>query len=211
MNWNEIILAIISALSGGGLGSFLTFRLSKRQQDQSDFKSLIEEYKGLVKDYKAELDELRKDVDILKVELNTKEIEVRQLRNQLMIFESSHADIPVPIWLKDTNGTMLFLNKEYERNLLHPVGKNMDDYIGHTDSEVWGDEVGQQFRDHDLKVMRKKQSIEFEETWQGPNGKIYTGKVIKYPRFLGNTVIGIGGILIEYKYLDKNNGIEKKF
>ena len=48
--------------------------------------------------------------------------------------------------------------------------------------------------------MRKKKPIEFIEKWYGANGVKIEGRLLKYPRFLNrNTVIGIGGIIIDAK------------
>lgn len=197
MNFTQIIIAVISAISGGALASFLTFRLGNRKQDESEFATLVSQYKELTESYKQEVIQLRTEVNQIRVDLNTKENEVIQLRNQLMIFESSHVDVPVPIWLKDTEGKMLFLNDEYEKAILNPSGKTKQDYIGKKDVDVWGEKVGNSFYNNDREVMRKRHSIEFIEEWEGLNGDFYKGKVIKYPRFLNRTVIGIGGIMIE--------------
>lgn len=198
---NEELLKIIGIVVGaGGLGAFLTYKLGNRKQDSSEFKTVVEEYKDLVTNYKSELDKLRKDFDELKVLVFQKEDEIKTLRNQLMIFESSHADIPMPMWLKDTNGIMLFLNEEYERIVLNPIGKTTEDYIGKTDYDVWGKEIGKQFTDNDKQVMRQKKPVQFKETWQGSNGATFVGTLLKYPRFLNNrTVIGIGGVIMNIK------------
>lgn len=195
----EIIIAIGSALLGTGLGAYLNFRLGKRKQSESEFSTLINEYKKLVEEYKFEVVELRKDVQLLRLELHAKQMEVTDLRNQLLIFESSHADVPVPMWLKDTDGKMLFVNAEYERVILNPLGKRAEDYLGKTDTEVWGPEIAEKFQKHDRAIMRTKKPEIFKETWTNQNGDTFTGEIIKYPRFLGRTIIGIGGIIINMK------------
>lgn len=197
MEYSQIVLAIISALSGGALATYLTFKLGSRKQEESEFSTLVSQYKELTESYKLEVVELRKEVQQIRIDLNFKENEVIQLRNQLMIFESSHVDVPVPIWLKDTEGKMLFLNDEYEKAVLNPSNKTRADYLGKKDIEVWGQEVGSKFYNNDKEVMRKKHSVQFIEQWEGDNGVVYEGRVIKYPRFLNRTVIGIGGIIIE--------------
>jgi len=195
---SEIIKLIGLVLGGGTIGAFLTYKLSDRKQDTNDFATLVKEYKELVDDYKKELSDLKTEVDALKKAKDDNYEEIVNLRNQLLIFESSHVDIPVPIWLKDINGKMLFVNQEYERAILHPIGKSSKDYIGHTDIDVWRKEVGKKFIENDRKVVRYKKAIEFTEEWEGLNGQKFKGRLIKYPRFINNkTVIGIGGIIIE--------------
>lgn len=196
-NIPEIIGIVLGA---GGVGAFLSYKLGIRQQGTSEFQTIIEEYKSMVLEFKADVVELRKEVDLLRKEINEKKGEIQNLRNQLIIFESSHIDIPVPVWLKDTNGTMLFINSEYEKLILNPINKTAEDYIGHKDSDVWGVEVGKQFTLNDKKVMREKKPIQFTESWHGNDGVVYEGTLIKYPRFLNNnTVIGIGGIIMSIK------------
>ena len=208
------VTALGSALAGTGLGAFLSFKLGTRKQEESEFVSIVNEYKGLMEGYKMEVDSLRKEVVNIQLNLNKTNLsllasdkEITNLRNQLMIFESANADVPVPIWLKDTQGIMLFVNEEYERALLQPINKTSEDYIGFTDSNVWSKKIAKQFQSHDKEVMRKKVSVEFTETWEGNNGITFEGRVLKYPRFMGGarkTVIGIGGIILDIKQIQQN-------
>ena len=197
METKSILITVFSSVFGGGLAAYLTYKLGNRKQQEAEFVSVVKEYKELVMGYKNDVDNLRQEVKNLSLGMHEKEKEITQLRNQLMIFESSHSDVPIPIWLKDTSGKMLFVNPEYERALLQPINKSAKDYIGNTDVKVWGEKVSKQFREHDKKVMMLKKPIEFEETWTGTNGSKMKGKIIKYPRFLNNTVIGIGGVIVE--------------
>jgi len=214
MSLMTLATALISAVVGTGLGAFLSFKLGTRKQDESEFISIVNEYKGLMEGYKKEVDSLRQEVVTIQLNLNKTNIsllasdkEISNLRNQLMIFESANADVPVPIWLKDTQGVMLFVNEEYERSILHPMNKTSEDYIGFTDSNVWSKKVSKQFQAHDKEVMRKKTSVQFTETWEGGNGVTFEGRVLKYPRFMGDarkTVIGIGGIVLDIKQIQQN-------
>ena len=201
MDWGIVIQNILTVLGGGIVGSFFTYKLGKKKQDNNDFISIISEHKQLLEiykeEYKTEVVELRKKLESVELKLIMRDAEITQLRNQLMIFESSHSDIPIPVWLKDTDGKMLFLNEEYEKAILQPLGKTRNDYIGKTDIEVWGDDIGSNFLEHDKQIIRGRRSIQFEEVWPGANEVFYTGKVIKYPRFLGRTVIGIGGVIVD--------------
>jgi len=214
MDLMTTVTALGSALAGTGLGAFLSFKLGTRKQEKSEFVSIVNEYKGLMEGYKKEVDSLRQEIVNVQLNLNKTNIsllasdkEIANLRNQLMIFESANADVPVPIWLKDTQGVMLFVNEEYERAVLHPINKTSEDYVGFTDSNVWSKKVSKQFQSHDKEVMRKKTSVEFTETWEGNNGITFEGRVLKYPRFMGGarkTVIGIGGIILDIKQIQQN-------
>lgn len=199
MDWNLVITGVVSAITGGGLATFLTFKLGNRKQDESEFITLVKEYKGMVEGYKIEVIELRKGLAEVRALLYERDAEVTQLRNQLMIFESSNVDVPVPIWLKDTEGKMLFVNPEYDRSVLQPIGKTTEDYIGKKDDAIWGPKIAKAFQANDKKVMRSKKPMEFTERFTGQNGVIMEGRLIKYPRFLNRTVIGIGGIIVDMR------------
>jgi hypothetical protein len=204
------ITNIIGLLLGGSaLGAILVYLINRRKQQQSEFVALIEEYKDMLKELKVEhktmetkfdeaLERHSKQIKKLEREVEEKEREIIQLRNQLIIFESSHSDVPVPMWLKDTSGKMLFLNKEYEEKILHPLNKTAEDYLHKYDIDIWPIDVAKMFTNHDKLVMKSKRSVEAIECWVGTDGVEIEGRVLKYPRFANrNTVIGIGGIVIE--------------
>lgn len=209
LNLGEHIDALIGALVGF-LGSWLGFRNKLKQQNNTDFSSVSSEYKALLESYKVEVTELRKEVKELREIVNKRDLELQQVRNQLMIFESSHADVPIPMWLKDTDGKMLFINSEYERVILNPIGKKAEDYIGNFDNDIWGEKIAKAFKSHDLKVMRNKKPESFLEEWAGPNNIIMSGEIIKYPRMINNTVVGIGGIIINIQTKNTNEKTTSK-
>lgn len=211
MTAQEVIAFLATALGSGGLGAFLHNKVANRKQDESEFATLVDRWqelyeKQLEKEHKQEarINKLEKEVEILKNESFKKDTRIEELQHQLMIFESSHADVPVPIWLKDINGNMLFINSEYEKQILNPIGLGAESYIGKKDVDIWGEKISKKFLAHDKKVMRLKRSIEFTEFWRGANGVEFEGRVIKYPRFLNRkTVIGIGGIILDIKRHEK--------
>ena len=209
MDWTPIITGIISAMAGGGIASWATARAQIKKADNEEFLMLIQEYKELAYSNKAELERLDKITGILQEELRIKDIEIIELRNQLIIFESSHTDIPLPMWLKDTKGTMLFLNDEYEKALLHPNDKTRNQYIGKTDYAVWDKDTADRFMQHDREVMQTKKAAVFTETWTTAGHNV-EGTVVKYPRFLNRTVIGVGGIIFETNKEFYNRNRRKK-
>ncbi len=88
MDWNLIITGIITALGGGVLGSYLTYKLGSRKQNESEFSTVTSEWKELVKGYKEEVDELRKEIDEVKELLNKKDEEIIKLKYRLSQFEA---------------------------------------------------------------------------------------------------------------------------
>lgn len=197
MDWTQILTGLISAVAGGGLGSFLTYKAKAKEQENDEFKILLQEYKELLRQNRDDIEDLQHQLDELKLAISERDLTILGLQNRLIIFESSHTDIPLPMWLKDTKGIMLFLNDEYEKQILHPIDMTRADYIGKADAEVWSEDIAARFRDNDLKIMRSRSPQMMTEHWYGPDGMI-EGRVVKYPRFLNKTVIGIGGICIEW-------------
>lgn len=201
MSTENVIQLLIAAISAGGLGAWLTYKLGSRKQNSSDFEIIVRKYKELYDEHDKKVDKLEKQraEDIKRI--TELEREVGDMTNKLVLFESSHQHIPLPIWLKDTNGKMLAVNEEYETKILSIRGLKATDYVGKTDFEVWPKETAEEFIAHDRKVARLKRKIEFTENWKDDDGNLYEGEVIKYPRFVGNTVIGIGGVIKTIKII----------
>lgn len=196
MDWGSIILGIVSALFGGGIGAYWTFRISSRKEDTNEFKVLLEERKAITSELRDRVSQLENEVIKLRNEREEDKEEIRTLRHQLVVFESSHVDIPLAMWMKDTDGKMVFLNSIYEELFLSPRGYSMNDYLGKNDYAVWPNEIAKAFMANDKKVIRtKKHQTVIEELVDNDGGKCYV-EVIKYPRKLNNVVIGISGIVI---------------
>ena len=178
------IVGLMGAVLGSGLISgILTYRLSNKQTDQDGFKILfekLEEDNKRLRESEEEnaklIRELQKQVDDLSIKL------------QLM--ESAHNDLPVPQWLKDTHGRMLSINNPYTE----VFGKTREEYIGSTDWEVWDKPTARQFTKNDSEVFKSKKVLHTIEMVPMPHGGAEEWEIMKYPRYAGNIIIGIGGI-----------------
>ena len=196
MEWTSIILAVISAISGGLLGVLLTYKINSRKQDVNEYQFLLNERKEITNDLSLRVLSLETEVKRLQQNEYEHKTEIASLKNKIILFESSHADIPLPMWLKDTTGTMLYLNSAYEEQFLIPRDFTAADYIGNDDFSVWSDEISKEFRASDNKVVRNKSSIKTIETLEDVDGNIYYGLILKYPRKVNDKVIGISGIVL---------------
>jgi len=94
------------------------------------------------------------------------------------------------IFLKDTEGRYLLVNREIER----VFGIGEEQIRGKTDSEIYPPERAAEYRANDLKVLRAGLSMEFEETALLEDGP-HTSIVHKFPLFdtQGN-IYAIGGV-----------------
>lgn len=205
----EVILGLVGSLLGGGaLGAVINGYFNSKTEDKkteidasdrliSQWEKLLEPLQSRVKELELQIEEFRQR------EIKHKE-EISTLKNQLIIFESSHSDIPLPMWMKDIDGKMVFLNRLYEDQFLIPRGYTMHDYIGKYDSDVWSPEIAEVFAQHDKKVIRNKRYIREIEKIEDGAGSHYYADILKYPRMLNNKVIGISGIV-----MNTSNDIEE--
>ena len=94
------------------------------------------------------------------------------------------------IFLKDTEGRYLLVNREIER----VFGISHEQIKGKTDSEIFPPQQAAEYRANDLKVLRAGLAMEFEETTLLEDGP-HTSIVHKFPLFdtHGNTY-AIGGV-----------------
>jgi len=189
---------IIVFISGGGLISFLNYLRDRKKDKNDDFSLLVAEYKHLIEECKRDFEELYKTEIDCRESINQLDKDIYELRSKILIIENSNFDIPFPTWLKNTDLKMLALNKKYEQMFLFPVNKTILDYLGKTDKEVWGEEIGFEYSEHDMELLNG-----LKEVWIGKETIIIKGnniserwRIIKYVRKIGTTVIGIGGIAI---------------
>lgn len=158
-------------------------------------------YQDLLNETRLELDRLKNvEYDCYQAALKHSK-DVSALQNRLMLMEGATMDSPLPMWLKSVGtkerpGVMLVLNEAYERRYLAPYGKKAEDYIGLTDAEFWGEELGHKYWQNDMKVISTGEKIDIVENSPIEGER---DRVIKYPRMYYKTITGIAGIAIPLK------------
>lgn len=185
------ILSIIGlVLGGGGVGFYFNYLINNRKTDQDEFKLLIETWRlDNERLRQRELDNSNK-IDKLHEELTN-------LKTKMVMLESAHFDLPLPQWLKDTDGTVLSVNLEYENTFLLPLKLKATDYIGRRDVDVWGIELANEFNATDRKVMRSKKPQHLTEKVRDSGGDLISYEVFKYPVYSGKIIIGVAGIVLK--------------
>lgn len=190
----DYITEIISFISGGGLLALGNYVVQSKSNNTAEFSLLIERYKLIVDAQDAKIKELEKLKDIVQ----SLKDELTRLQSKILILETHYVDYPFPAWLKDVNGVMVALNDHYEEEFLLPMGKNMTQYIGKTDYDIWPLDVATEFNNHDKLVLKSKSPV-----WTGEENIVVDGvnnsksyRVIKFKRFAGGMVIGSGGFAI---------------
>lgn len=189
----ELIKLAASAGGGALLLHLLTYRVSMRKQNLPEFEAIIEKYRTLISDSEGRLKQIEEKL----LELQR---ENSNLKTSLLMFESSHSDIPLPMWLKNEKGMVLFANKHYEDMFLKPIGKSISDYVGNTDFHVWPRDVALQFRAHDAQVIRNKAPLRVIEEIIVEDGRKLYLDVLKYPRFSEGQTIGVAGIVLDHRF-----------
>ena len=187
----EIASLVIPAMFGGGL---FTFFIQKKKETRDDFREIINTLSAdntqLRIDLKASVEKLEQ----LRAKTSLLEAKLVQLQNKLVLLENAHIDSPLPMWLKDVDGTILALNQAYETTFLVPMGKTAEECIGLKDSDIWPIEIANQYALHDKLTLSKKVLDTQEDVLIG--NVMETWRVIKYVRSFGKIAIGVAGIAI---------------
>ncbi len=97
---------------------------------------------------------------------------VQESRAQL---ESILNNCPAIIFLKDVEGRYQFVNRRF----LQTADFSLDQVVGKTGFDIFQKEIAQAAREHDLKVLRSKEPLEFEETVRYPDG-LHTHLAVKF-------------------------------
>lgn len=195
MDYIEIISA---AVGGGFLTKLFDYLMNLRKAESDDFDTIVaqwqqdnERLRQENKDHKDRQDELYKKIAEHEKKLSA-------LNAKLLVMESSYMHIPLPSWLKDIDGTMLAVNDAYEMYFLIPNGFVKSDYIGKTDSDVWPENVAQEFIGNDILTLQSEKKIWFgKETILIKDVDVSDNwRVLKYVRYAGNIAVGVAGIAI---------------
>ena len=103
----------------------------------------------------------------------------------------------IPCWKKDVDGRLTYISPGYERTFLQGFGKSIEDYLGKTDVEFWGEEIGSIYRKNDLKAFYE------HELWIGVvpcdihPGLTVDFNIIKWKEYTAQGVyFGIAGLAI---------------
>lgn len=199
-----VIVAVISSLG-------VVYKVSKGstldekrlQLDNSTNKlnaeaSMRADLRQQLQDLRNEFNNLRDKYDLILKENGELRAELSSIRAtmslKISMFETARQNIPIPIWLKDTNGVMLSLNPAYEEIFLLPRNLTKEDYIGNTDYDVWPKKIADVFSENDRLVYTTGKTWQGTELISDKNGNTHPWHIMKYVRYSGDTKIGVEGI-----------------
>jgi PAS domain S-box-containing protein len=113
-----------------------------------------------------------------------------KLRESEARFRAILDNSPTKIFLKDTEGRYLLVNRQFER-MFHLDQKTI---VGKTDVEIFPPKQAAAFQANDRKVVQAGVPLQFEEEVLLDDGP-HTSLVFKFPlRTMDGTLYGIGGI-----------------
>jgi len=161
-------------MTGGNekLGSLCIFDSVPRQLTAVQQETL----RALARQIAAHI-ELKNQVTALGAEIQEKNDLVRALETSDSRFRAFLNASPVSVLMKDEESRMLYCNKA----LADRFGATPEDWIGKTDLETWPREVAETFRKSDLQALESNREIHFEDRTMGPDGRMVTWDVHKYP------------------------------
>lgn len=178
----QSLTGLVSALvGGGGVAAWFSYRGNKN-------KSIADATKELLDRYAQDNEILKKENQQMRDRLNSLEVKV-------VLLEASTQEYPFPVWLKDTDGTILAVNKAYEDMFLLPRGYKSSDCVGKKSESVWPPEIAVADEDRARWVIRTKST--WDENAELPiNGHTEEWRIIKFPRFSAGIIIGTLGMAI---------------
>lgn len=190
-----ILVALISMLTTYSVINFNAVNTA----NSGNFDKVMSEYDKQLKRQDEQITLLREQIQNCEenfLENVRLKIEVGQLKTENKIIGSAYDSYPYPMWIKDSEGKMIYCNKSYEKKYLQPKGFTRDDYIGAYDEKIWGKDIANEFRINDNEVLRRGKPI----TRREPIGNGETVIVTKSPFKVNSVVFGIMGV--EYEYYD---------
>jgi len=158
MDYIEIISA---AVGGGFLTKLFDYLMNLRKAESDDFDTIVAQWQQDNERLRQENKEHKDRQDELYKKIAEHEKKLSALNAKLLVMESSYMHIPLPSWLKDIDGTMLAVNDAYEMYFLIPNGFVKSDYIGKTDSDVWPENIAQEFIGNDILTLQSEKKIWF--------------------------------------------------
>lgn len=143
-------------------------------------------------------DILEEKIRGLEARLSSLEAEKAAAESRYLILQSSHDSSPIPAWIKSPDGECLAVNKAYAEIFLEPRGYSMEDYLGHTDKDVWPDAIAEEFAKNDSMVFANRKIWDGTETVEMPDGSRQQVRIVKWPRYIigVDRPIGIAGAAI---------------
>jgi PAS domain S-box-containing protein len=100
---------------------------------------------------------------------------------------------PALAFLKDADGRYVWVSPPCAESF--QISAN--EWIGRTDAEIFPGRVGAMLREHDMAVLTREQSMEFEESVPLPDGLLHHWLVMKFPFRTSQGQCLLGGMAVD--------------
>lgn len=159
---------------------------------------VIDRLKKEVAELQGQVTALQKQEMVLQKQIADLQAEKAAMQTQFLLLHTSHESSPLPMWIKDQSGKVLAANDAYEKNYLRPLGKKLEDWIGHFDRDVFAEDVVSEWEINDQWVFQNEQVWDGTELIDLGDGKRTRHRIIKHPRYARgiSRPFGIAGIAI---------------
>lgn len=135
---------------------FFTYRDSKG----IEYKDIIGEYKEQLDNYKTALEDCITSSQIITEQ--TYEIRIEEARRMHYKYTSFFPTFVKKVYHPNREPVMVHVNDHYRSNWIYPLNKEAVDYIGKTDREYWGEEIGDVFLNYDRLIIRNKVGMDID-------------------------------------------------
>ena len=83
MNWTQIIIALISALVGGGIVRFSLIPEKKASAKLDNAERLVVKYEDILSDYKKQINDLKEEVELLRNKCELRDHKISDLEQRI--------------------------------------------------------------------------------------------------------------------------------
>jgi len=139
-----------------------------------------------VEELKSEL-ALLENIQSNNIKLQSEIVEARM--NTIMVSATSDYN-PIPMWLTDKSGTIIWINRAYIKKYLDPKGIRVAEVLGTRGEYIFGEAVVSKFLKNNEIVLQKERPLTFKEL------EITT----RFPVKVGQFIFAIGGVEYETFY-----------
>lgn len=186
------ITAILSAL---GVRHIFSYWINKNKQKSVDYNTLLGRQDKIIEDLEEKLHELEsKSTTTSEDNLKLKQ-EIFVLKNGISLLESSALDLPLPMWLKSSEGKLLATNSAYVETFVKNCSESVSNHLGQTDKCILGQEAHDTISSKEKEILANGSVIIYKESVKLA-GIITDFIFILFPRKLGKVTLGITGIAI---------------
>lgn len=109
--------------------------------------------------------------------------------------------LPLPAWIKLSNGRMYFVNKEYTKQF----GITLEEYYDQEDTAAWSGVEARSFKKTFKAVLKKKTAVKSVEIIANRvTKKTERLEVINWPLTIESKVVGIAGLVLNRLNIPEN-------